>query len=102
MSDQYQPKPDDKFTFGSWTVGNPGSDPFGAPVREGKSAAELVYLLAEIHADDGTMMLFSGAYSSTEAAALKAFIFDRDEISSRGRGYERLDQLMIKLLIGTR
>ena len=30
----YEPKPEHKFTFGLWTVGNPGSDPFGEPVRE--------------------------------------------------------------------
>ncbi len=29
----YRPTKADRFTFGSWTVGNPGADPFGAPVR---------------------------------------------------------------------
>ena len=33
MSEQYQPKPEHKFTFGLWTVGNPGRDPFGDVVR---------------------------------------------------------------------
>ena len=46
MSD-YQPKPEHKFTFGLWTVGNIGRDPFGGPVREQKSPVELVHLLAE-------------------------------------------------------
>ena len=32
-SDAYQPKPEHKFSFGLWTVGNQGRDPFGAPVR---------------------------------------------------------------------
>jgi len=50
MPDRYQPQPEDKFTFGLWTVGNPGGDPFGAPVREKMSPAELVYLLAEVGA----------------------------------------------------
>ena len=27
--DAYTPKPEHKFTFGLWTVGNPGRDPFG-------------------------------------------------------------------------
>jgi xylose isomerase len=49
MSD-YTPKPEHKFTFGLWTVGNIGRDPFGAPVREGKSPAELVRLLGEVGA----------------------------------------------------
>ncbi len=29
----YQPRPEDKFTFGLWTVGNPGRDPFGEATR---------------------------------------------------------------------
>ena len=50
MSDLYQPKPEHKFTFGLWTVGSIGRDPFGAPVREPKSPVELVHLLAEVGA----------------------------------------------------
>ncbi len=49
MSD-YNPKPEHKFTFGLWTVGNIGRDPFGSPVREAKSPVELVHLLAEVGA----------------------------------------------------
>jgi xylose isomerase len=44
------PKPEHKFTFGLWTVGSRGSDPFGGPVRAAKSPAELVYLLDEVGA----------------------------------------------------
>jgi len=50
MSDLYQPKPEHKFTFGLWTVGSVGRDPFGAPVRKSKSPVELVHLLAEVGA----------------------------------------------------
>jgi len=46
----YTPKPEDKFTFGLWTVGNIGRDPFGGPVRDIKSPVELVHLLAEVGA----------------------------------------------------
>ena len=46
----YTPKPENKFTFGLWTVGNRGADPFGYAVREGKSPAELVHLLGEVGA----------------------------------------------------
>jgi xylose isomerase len=49
MSD-YTPKPEHKFTFGLWTVGNRGADPFGSVVRPHKSPAELVYLLGEVGA----------------------------------------------------
>ena len=50
MSDLYQPKPEHKFTFGLWTVGSIGRDPFGEPVREPKTPVELVHLLAEVGA----------------------------------------------------
>ena len=50
MSDQYTPKPEHKFTFGLWTVGNRGRDPFGEPVRDALSPVEIVHLLAEVGA----------------------------------------------------
>jgi xylose isomerase len=46
----FTPKPEHKFTFGLWTVGNTGRDPFGDPVRDKKSPAELVRLLGEVGA----------------------------------------------------
>jgi xylose isomerase len=46
----YTPKPEDKFTFGLWTVGNIGRDPFGEPVRAPLSPVELVHLLGEVGA----------------------------------------------------
>jgi xylose isomerase len=47
---KYQPQPEHKFTFGLWTVGNRGRDPFGSEVRGTKTPAELVYLLGEVGA----------------------------------------------------
>jgi xylose isomerase len=44
------PKPEHKFSFGLWTVGNTGGDPFGYPVREKRTPVELVHLLAEVGA----------------------------------------------------
>src|SRR3974390_2067339 len=46
----YLPKPEHKFTFGLWTVGNRGADPFGSATRKAKSPAELVSLLGEVGA----------------------------------------------------
>jgi xylose isomerase len=46
----YEPKPEHKFTFGLWTVGSVGRDPFGEPVRPPLSPVELVHLLAEVGA----------------------------------------------------
>lgn len=42
MSD-FTPRPSDRFTFGLWTVGNVGRDPFGGPVREPVSPCGLAY-----------------------------------------------------------
>jgi xylose isomerase len=63
---------------------------------------EIQALLAEINADDGSMDQYFGAYSAEKAKALKAQSFDRAAIGARGRQYERLDQLTIDLLLGTR
>jgi xylose isomerase len=42
--------PAHRFTFGLWTVGNPGRDPFGEPTRAPLDPAESVRRLAEIGA----------------------------------------------------
>ena len=39
---EFEPRKEDLFTFGLWTVGNPGRDPFGLPVREPVSPVDLV------------------------------------------------------------
>jgi xylose isomerase len=46
----YEPKPEHRFSFGLWTVGNPGADPFGPAVRDRLSPPELVELLADVGA----------------------------------------------------
>ncbi len=46
----YTPKSEHKFTFGLWTVGNVGRDPFGEPVRQPISPVESVHLLGEVGA----------------------------------------------------
>ena len=45
-----QPTPSDKFTFGLWTVGNPGRDPFGSEVRPPLDPVEAVRRLADLGA----------------------------------------------------
>jgi len=46
----YQPTPADKFTFGLWTVGNRGRDPFGEFVRPPIDPVAAVHKLSEIGA----------------------------------------------------
>jgi len=45
--DKYAPKPEHKFTFGLWTVGNRGRDPFGDAVRPTLKPVDAVRMLAE-------------------------------------------------------
>lgn len=76
MSD-YTPKPSDKFTFGLWTVGNTGRDPFGDAVREAVNPADSVRKLGALGAygvnlHDNDLIPF-GASSSEREAILKEF-----------------------------
>jgi xylose isomerase len=49
-SNNYQPKPEHKFTFGLWTVGNRGRDPFGDATRSSVSPVTIVKRLSELGA----------------------------------------------------
>jgi xylose isomerase len=49
-ADTLTPKPEHRFTFGLWTVGNPGRDPFGAPTRAPLDPVDSVGRLAELGA----------------------------------------------------
>ncbi len=46
----YQPTPEDRFTFGLWTVGWQGRDPFGDATRRALDPVETVQRLAELGA----------------------------------------------------
>ncbi len=50
MQDQYAPTPDDRFSFGLWTVGHRGGDPFGLPTRPPIEPEAIVARLAEVGA----------------------------------------------------
>ncbi len=50
MADAYMPKKEDKFSFGLWTVGNPGRDPFGDPTRPPLAPERIVQRLSELGA----------------------------------------------------
>ncbi len=49
-NDKFTPRAEDHFTFGLWTVGNPGRDPFGHPVRAVLSPVKIVHELARLGA----------------------------------------------------
>lgn len=46
----YAPKPEHRFTFGLWTIGNSGRDPFGHATRTDLSPVEIVHILTEVGA----------------------------------------------------
>jgi hypothetical protein len=47
LNSTLKPSPADKFTFGLWTVGWQGRDPFGDPTRTALDPVETVHRLAE-------------------------------------------------------
>ncbi|HYO08249.1 MAG TPA: xylose isomerase [Tepidisphaeraceae bacterium] len=47
---EYAPDPKLKFTFGLWTVGNVGRDPFGGPTRATLDVTQICDLLGEVGA----------------------------------------------------
>jgi xylose isomerase len=49
-NNRFQPKPEHKFSFGLWTVGNRGRDPFGDFVRPVFSPVDIVAMLGEVGA----------------------------------------------------
>ena len=63
---------------------------------------EVGEILAEINADDGSMTVHLAPYSPRGAEELKAAEFDREQLGARGMPYERLDQILIELLLGVR
>ncbi len=79
MTDAYDPTPDDRFSFGLWTVGNPGRDPFGAATRPVADPNHLVRKLAacgawgvNLHDDDLVPFGSSAAERDLIVARFKA------------------------------
>lgn len=77
MTDAYSPTPDDHFTFGLWTVGNTGRDPFGHEVRPPLDPVDSVHRLAELgaygvnfHDDD---LVPSGSSAAERERIVKQF-----------------------------
>jgi xylose isomerase len=75
--DPFVPQKSDKFSFGLWTVGNPGRDPFGGPTRPVQDPNRLVQKLAEcgawgvnLHDDD---LVPSGAAAAERDRIVREF-----------------------------
>src|SRR2546423_406686 len=92
MSDSYTPTPTDQFTFGLWTVGNRGRDPFGFEVRPPLDPVESVHRLADLGAY-GVNFHDSDLVPDGSSAA------DREAIVKRFR--RALDETGIKVPMAT-
>ncbi|WP_104104262.1 xylose isomerase [Arthrobacter sp. 08Y14] len=65
------PSPSDRFTFGLWTVGWTGNDPFGVPTRAELDPVEAVHRLADLGAygitfHDNDLIPFNATASESE------------------------------------
>ncbi|MGE5607702.1 MAG: xylose isomerase, partial [Bacillota bacterium] len=69
----YDPDPKMKFTFGLWTVGNIGRDPFGGPVREPISPVQIADLLGEVGA-------YGVNFHDNDLVPIDATAAERDQI----------------------
>src|ERR1700761_3262864 len=78
MTDSFTPKPDDHFTFGLWTVGNPGRDPFGTEVRAPLDPVDSVQRLADLGA-------YGVSFHDNDLVPYGATANERDEILKRFR-----------------
>ncbi len=75
--DKYVPTPDHQFTFGLWTVGNRGRDPFGDAVRNSIPPVRIVQKLGELGAYGVNLhdndLIPSDASAGDRARILKEF-----------------------------
>jgi xylose isomerase len=89
---RYTPLPEHKFTFGLWTVGNRGADPFGTQVRRKLSPLEIVEMLAEVGA-------YGVNFHDNDLVPIDATRQERDQIVRDFR--QACDQNNIKVPMAT-
>ncbi|MFB4193718.1 xylose isomerase [Streptomyces carpaticus] len=75
----YQPTPDDRFTFGLWTVGWRGNDPFGDATRPVLDPVESVNRLSELGA-------YGVTFHDNDLIPFDATEAERDAIVKRFKG----------------
>ena len=77
--ENFKGRPEHKFTFGLWTVGNRGRDPFGDAVRPTLRPVQAVQLLAEVGA-------YGVNFHDNDLVPIDASPSERDRIVSEFRG----------------
>ncbi len=88
----YTPKPEDKFTFGLWTVGNRGRDPFGAETRPPIDPVDIVHMLADIGA-------WGVNLHDNDLVPIDATPSERNQIVSRFK--KALEETGLQFVMGT-
>lgn len=78
MPEHLQPRPEHHFTFGLWTVGNPGRDLFGHEVRPPLDPVDTVHHLADLGA-------YGVSFHDNDLVAHGCSPHDREAISKRFR-----------------
>lgn len=92
MTDHLTPRPEHRFTFGLWTVGNPGRDPFGHEVRPPLDPVETVHRLADLGA-------YGVSFHDDDLVPPGASASDREQILKRFRAV--LDETGVKVPMAT-
>ncbi len=94
--DALTPRKEHRFTFGLWTVGNPGRDPFGDPVRPPLDPVDSVHRLAELgawgvnfHDDDLVPYGSSAAERDSIVASFKQALEAGSVFLTGGTGADR-------------
>ena len=89
-TDELTPTPEHKFSFGLWTVGNPGRDPFGDATRAVVDPVDTVHRLADLgaygvsfHDDD---LIPPGSSAQVREDIVKRFRRALDETGRSGFG----------------
>ena len=78
MTDQFTPRPEHQFTFGLWTVGNPGRDPFGEAVRAPLDPVDAVHRLSDVGA-------YGVSFHDNDLVPAGSAVADRQDIVKRFR-----------------
>jgi xylose isomerase len=92
MTDPYTPRPEHHFTFGLWTVGNPGRDPFGNVVRGDLDPVDAVHRLADLGA-------YGVSFHDNDLVPYGASPAERETVVKRFR--QALDETGMKVPMAT-
>jgi xylose isomerase len=86
----YIPDPSDRFSFGLWTVGNVGRDPFGEPTRPALDPVEAVEKLGELGA-------YGVSLHDNDLVPVGATAAERDRIAARFKGALERSGLVVSM-----